>query len=171
MECRRVKSKRGNVGDLIPLIVLVFVTGLTLIFFYYTYDKVQTPLTTALNSSWSGAGQVLENGKEAVSTFNGLFVFFLVGLIIFIIYSASQVNSTPMVLFLAFLFIVVSFFIAVVFANMHQDLILTNAELSTANAEMSNVNWIINQLPIIVIVVGFVIFVVLWKGRGGQDGI
>ena len=67
----------------------------------------------------------------------------------------------------------IAILLAVIFANVHKKIVVDNEEFREAALDYETSSWIINKLPLIVLVVFLLIVVVLWTkpdliGGGGQ---
>ena len=156
-------SKKGQLTDLLLLPIIIFVTAVSLFFIYFVWQNIQGELSTNLQDDNPDAPAFLEKVSGGLSLFDNLFPLFLVGNIIFLVISAFFIRSYPFFFIIAIIFFVIAIFISIVIANVHQEIVVYNDEFQEYTSEWDTSSWIINRMPIIVVVVGVIVAIALFS--------
>ena len=175
-----MKNKKGNARDVILIVVLLFCFGIGFFIINYVGDTMKTALINneAWNSSLvdgSNASQILETHVDTVnSRMDYLYLGVFLGLTLALIITAWFVGGHPIFMAVYFLFVVIAVVLAVVFANVWDD--LTN-KISPAYYNFSSTiddfritNNILAHLPMYIAIIGIVGIIVMFAKPGGGEG-
>lgn len=170
MRLKPIRGKRGNFPDLVILPALLFATALALFLIYYIYNQIQSPLAGNLNSTYSNANNLLNQGNEALKLFDTLYPMYMAGLILAVLISAYFVRSYPFFFFAGVIVLVVSILLGVLLANIHATMIRENTATFGAYADdFSSIDWIINRLPFIILFTGLAIIILIYSKPAGNQ--
>ncbi len=87
------KSKKGFIGDIMTLLIILFVLAVTIMSAYLMLNRVNTAFQTTPGISDSGKAIVSAANNKFISLWDGLFVFLLVGLSLAATISAYFVDT------------------------------------------------------------------------------
>lgn len=120
------------------------------------------------DSAGSGVNSAyLDDGKSAMSVFNSMIIFMIVGIGISALILASQLRTHPSFSVIAILLLAIFVSLSAWLANVWWA-IQNSGHLTTAANEMDNFTQIINNLPLIAAVMGVAIIIATFaKPYGG----
>lgn len=171
-----LKSKKGfmNVEEIFFVLVFLFGSALFLFILYYTYGEIKDPINDALRGATpdgdatfnytSFSGEV----SGGVGSFNTLYPFLLIGLIVMVIISAFTIQSHPVFFFVSIILLGVVILLGSVFSNIFQQ-ITTNENFGTTEDNFNIVSLIMENLPLIITVIVFLTLIVMWAKPGGSS--
>lgn len=163
------RNKKGAIDDLVTIMgVLLFFAILVLVGFKFTSE---------LKDKFAEGDIINAEGQAAVNQINDLyptvvdnsFLFLMVGLLIVAIILAMLVAVHPVFFVLYFIFLIIVIFVGGVISNIYQEAAATAALAEIAN-QMTYMSHIMQFLPIIVGVFGFILAVVLYRSSRGLSG-
>lgn len=176
---RSILKKEGQSAGFITwffVIIVLFAAALFFLVINKVWGDISTPIAAALNHSVPTGDQdtineVISDTSSGVGSFDKLIPFLLIGLIGFVLLMAGTMIDSPIMLFVGIIIMAVVIIIAVVYANVYNE-ISSTAEFSSTNAQLPIQNKFMQYLPIIgvlmVIGVGIAIMVRRSQSRGGN---
>lgn len=169
-------KKKGSLADWIIFsivaFVLVIVSGLVMFLSNITYDHLHNMTFPGVENSTLIVEQTMGKLNSAYNLLPTIAVMIIIANIIAIIVFSALVRTNA-AWFFGYVFIVaISALISVSISNTYETFI-NNANLITTYSQFSGANVIILNLPIVVIVGGFIGAIVLfiniqWAGRDGN---
>ena len=170
-----IKNKRAQFQlgalEIFFVIAFLFSTAIFLVILFYSWSQISTPFEDAINSVIPGetaynVTQFNDKVSVGVTSFNVLFPFLIVGLVLFVIVSAFFANSHPMFLFISIVILGITILLGAIFGNIFQQLTVTTA-LSESASDFNIINIFMKNFPLIMVVIGVItIFVLIAYGRG-----
>lgn len=172
-------KKAQTAGGFIAWFFVIIVLLAAAIFFLImnkVWGEVSPNLESALNESVPESDRetvinTLDDTSSGVTLFDKLFPFLLIGLIGFVLVLAGSMMDSPVMLFVGFIIMAVVVFIAVIFANIYND-ISTSEQFTETNDQLPIQNKFMEYLPtlgfLLAIGVGIAIMVRRSGSRGGN---
>lgn len=165
-----MKNKKGDFPSLAIILSVIFVLAIVSVIFVRVLpeisDAMATDPTFAADDQAVAALQTTSNNAAPFFDFMvlGVFVAFLLGLII----SSIFIESHPAIIIGAILFFAVLIVVAAIFVNVWDEM-QSNSEFAATASQLKYTNHLMGvQLPIIILVVGFIVVIILYgKSRGG----
>jgi len=163
-------NKKGSIQDLIFAAVVILVFSMIIL--------IGFRISAAVNTEIQDSSIVSDNGKQAFQritnlypgVIDGQFLFLSFGLAITAFVMASLVRVHPIFLVLFILILIILIFISAVFSNIYQQ-IASNPDMITYADQLRFTSLIMRGLPLIVLVVGGMLAVVMYKvGRNSLQG-
>jgi hypothetical protein len=172
-----MKGKQGGFTDLFILIVFSFVIILCSGIYIYISNVTTDQLHESMDSMDIGDGnrnasETIDNtmGKVTAS-FDALYwisVFLIFGMIIAIFIGSYMVTTKP-IFFIPYLFIVIiAVIVAVPVSNAYETL-RDDATLGSTFAGFTGSNFVMNYLPMIIIIVGIVGGIIMFSRMGKRE--
>lgn len=161
-------SRKGNVGDIALIIVVMFSFALIVI--------IGKNVFVDLNEGMQDAGfmsnrsvSILDNFESNYTTiFDGIFLFVFVGLIVGVAISAFMIKSHPAFFFVTIILLAFFIIIAAIFSNVYED-ISTNEAFVDQSADFTVINHIMGNLPVWITIGGALVLLALYiKSRAEE---
>lgn len=147
-------GSRGQTGlDIILVVVMLFVFAIVAIFAY--------SMVSDFNTEWQGETDVANASKESMSTFSTQFptvmdqaFAILVGLLwLALIVTSFLIDSHPAFFVVTVLILLIVFFVAMELSNYFEE-IMDESEMTAFAAQFPITNWLMNNLLIVIVVMG-----------------
>lgn len=156
------KSKKGGIADLIYIMIVIMVFGVMVLFGFKFMDE--------FNSKIQGAGLFEEKGEAAVQEMNDLyptvidntFLWLMIGLCIVALVLAMLVAIHPVFFILYFIFLAIVIYVGGILSNVYQEM-AANPHMINVADQLVFTSHILQFLPIIIGVIGFILAVVLYR--------
>lgn len=156
------RSKQGGAQDLIYIMVILLVFGAILLISGKFMDE--------LNTNLANTGILDARGETAVSQINNLyptaldngFLYLMIGLCIVALVLAMLVAVHPVFFIFYIILLTIIIFMGGVLSNIYQEMAL-NSELADIAAKLTYTSHILEYLPIIIGVVGFILAIVMYR--------
>jgi len=156
-------NKKGNVPDLIYIIVILFSLGITIIIaanFYAQYtDNISTnpafdnPTNTNIES----------DANTMLASLDYIFIFFFIGLIISTIVLGFQIRTHPVFFFISLILLIVVTILAGSMSNVYEQFTTnTTASIQTTAVSYTAMNFLFAHLPLFIAFIGVVIMVIFY---------
>lgn len=160
MDLRR--NKKAGLEDIATIMVILLVVGV----FFLIGGK----LMDALNTGLSGSGLLTTEGTNAVAEINNLyptvidngFLYLMVGLCLVALILAMMVAIHPVFFVFYIIMLTIIVFISGVLSNIYQEM-AADAQLSSIAAKLVWTSHILEYLPFIIGVFGFVLAIVMYR--------
>jgi len=156
--CSILNYKKASIIDVLPLMLLVFIFSICAVVGYVIYDGMvdagfYTILTAAVPMQ---AG--FERTFDAMDWMVG---FLFVGAAISSIVGAILIRSHPAFFFLSIVVLLIEIVVSTVFSNIWYELV-TNASMSSALTQFPVADWVLSNLPVMILVIALVMAVVMY---------
>lgn len=164
------KNKRGDISSLIiGLVVIIFAVGIIAVMF----SKFFLELTDIVKQEESIASN--ENAVKTISMvqtntipwLDGFFLFCFVATMLGIIISSIYIDVHPALMIIFVILLIVAIVFGGIFSNVFTE-IGEDEEVSSTYNQFTATKAIMDNLPLILLIVGaIVIFILYGKGKGG----
>jgi uncharacterized protein with PQ loop repeat len=177
MKSIKTKNKKGGFTDLLVFLIFAFVIVLCCGIYIYIANITTEQLHLSMDGMDIGDGnrnasETIDNtmGKVTAS-FDALYwisVFLIFGMIIAIFIGSYMVTTKP-IFFIPYLFIVfIAVIVAVPISNAYETL-RGDATLGSTYAGFTGANYVMNYLPMIVVIVGIVGGIIMFSRMGKRE--
>jgi len=151
------------------LIVVFFILAISILVAYMIIDSLQDAIeTTPINESET-AIDVVESGKNALLSFDSLFVFVFVGICGAVIMGAFMIYTHPIFFAISIFILVILSILGAIFSNIYVDVATTSA-FTGAELMYPMMATIMRNLPFIMIAMAFAILVAMY-GKSTVGGV
>jgi magnesium-transporting ATPase (P-type) len=155
-------NKKGFVQDIAFLGVIILVISMCFIFGYKIFSDLNNNYQES-NMSEDSKNILNENTARFSSIWDGIFIVIFIIMSLAIIISISMIPTHPMFFFVGvILFIFILIGIAII-SNSYQD-VTDGAEITESVNQFSVTDWIMSHLVELLLVVGFIGFIVMYAG-------
>ena len=166
-------NKKGQTDFIAIFFVLVVLFGVAIfaVILYNAYDEnIKDNLNTALTSSTpvdanANVTKILEQTSGGIRMLNPMFPLLLVGLFGFGLVMALMGKSHPVFFFVGIVILAVAIILAVVFSNAYES-ITDHASFSNAADEFFVMTLVMDNLPLVILILFVAISAVLYGMRG-----
>ena len=155
-------NKKAQIQDLyVNYILILFVMAIVIVVFAYTWKQI--------NTGWSSSSDIPQVSKDIINLqatkFPIIWDFWIVvaviGYIIALVISAMSIRSHPVFAILALVVLITIGVVAVKLSNAFYTF-ASSSDLSTTVAELPKIVFVMNKLPIFVVVLGLIFIVILY---------
>jgi len=156
-------NRKGNVPDLIYIIVILFSLGVTIIIaanFYgqYTESIADNP---AFNNPVNTA--VEADAETMLAALDYIFIFFFIGLIISTIVLGFQIRTHPVFFFISLILLIIVTILAGTMSNVYEQFTTnTTSSIATTASNYTAMNFLFAHLPLFIAFIGVVIMVIFY---------
>jgi len=170
-----IKNKKGSFIDLFIFIIFAFILVVVIGFLLYIFDQAEDGLHDAMDDMTFGDAnttQVINDSVGATTTsltaLYWLSVLIIFGMILGIFIGSYMVTTKP-VFFIPYLFIwIIAIIVAVPISNTYETL-SADPNLASTYANFVGSNFILNNLPMIVAIVGIVGAIIMFTRMGRKE--
>lgn len=154
--------KKANVfTDTMILIFVLFFMALMSIIVYIAFDSMNTDIQNDDILSTENKAIVSDLHSRFPSTFDNMWVIAFALLWLFVLVASMFVDAHPIFFIISALLLVFIIFIGAVFTNTYEEF-TSDADVQTFADAFPMTNFIMGQLPIVAVIVGFSIALVLF---------
>jgi hypothetical protein len=159
----RLKSKKGDITDMLVFIVTVTILAIGLFIFAFVIPQIANGLSTAnMNSTPEGTNAIAEmNSWGVVGMQRGFFLLF-VALIISLMITSVFSDVHPMFLFLYLLVLGISIVLAVYLGNMYDQISQIPTFAATLGTQ-SLINSVMHNIVLIILAVGALTMIITFS--------
>lgn len=151
--------KRGSIVDALPLLLLLFVFGISSVLSYAIYDGMRdNGFFTLLGSSASFVEADADRAYTALDWMSGLL---FVGAAMASLLGALLIRSHPAFFFISIFVLIIEIVISVAFSNAF-DMLISSPQMSGAASNFTILSWLLGNLPFIVLGVVILLAVVIY---------
>jgi len=172
-----IKNKKGSFVDLFIFIIFAFVIVMALGMLLYIFGEAEDQLQETvgqmdLGTEGNNASQIIENSVGSANiSFKALYwlsVLIIFGMILGIFIGSYMVTTKP-IFFVPYLFIwIIAIIVAVPISNTYETL-QSDATLGSTYANFIGANFILNNLPMMVAVIGMVGAIIMFSRMGRKE--
>lgn len=161
-------NKRGDVGDFVIMIISVFVIGLMIYLGANVWDKVDDQLknSTVLNDTYTNYTGSLAKVEAGINIMDPLFAVFFFGFYLTILVSVFFLDTHPGYMVFGVIFFIITLLLAMVFSDVFVSMADSN-ELTNQTSAFPITHFTMANLPIFLVVMGFIFFIVLYASKRG----
>jgi|7_EtaG_2_1085326.scaffolds.fasta_scaffold00845_21 hypothetical protein len=164
-------NKKGNVPDLIYILVILFSLGITIIIASMFYGQYTDSI--ALNPAFNNTvnTNVEASAETMLAAWDYLFIFIFIGLVISTIVLGFRIQTHPVFFFISLILLIVVTILAGSLSNVYEQFTTgTNSEIATTAATYTAMNFLFAHLPLFLCFIGVVIMVIFYaKDRFMED--
>lgn len=154
--------KKGSVTDIPVFIGIIVGAAVVYLIVSSIFAAIDAKVDTIVGAEAAGAFHNLYNNTVSLLDELTVFAFFSIGIIS--LYLASLTRSTPILLGVGVVLVMLSVFIAPTFANVYTAI----ADSSGIDAEHSAMDGFFNNLPVIVLIFGAAMLLIMAYGGSGN---
>lgn len=159
---RMVLTTKGQLGFPIVLImVFLVVVGIVWILSINVFDDLHSSITSDGDLSNESMVVLDDLHDRAPETFDSAFAVFFVLMWIVSLVMAYYSDSYPVLFFVTLFLVIVCIAVAALLANSFND-VMSDSDLAGASAQFPITNFIVDNLPIVILVIGLSYGLVLY---------
>lgn len=159
-------NKKGFIGDVGLIIAILFLVALMVIVGYKIFSSYNEKWQAAPSISTEGKQLVQDSKDRYVGLFDGIFMFVFALLVVALFLSATQLNTNPAFFFITLIILVFMIGASAVISNSFETASSSSSLNATSN-EFQFIPFLMDNLPMVTLLLGFVILVALYvKIRG-----
>ena len=156
-------NRKGNVPDLIYIIVILFSLGVTIIIAANFYGQYTDSIADneAFNNTVNTA--VESDAETMLAALDYIFIFFFIGLIISTIVLGFQIRTHPVFFFISLILLIIVTILAGTMSNVYEQFTTnTTSSISTTASNYTAMNFLFAHLPLFIAFIGVVIMVIFY---------
>lgn len=160
-------NKKGQIGDIIAVIVIIFSIAATLAVSKYVFSSVDVALTEGDLHSTESA-QSMQDMSVSFSIFDGAIIFIVIGLTIGLVITSFLIPAHPIFLVVNIIGMIFLVFVGAILSNTYEELISADGIESTMNTygSLEKTNFLMSKLPYICAFLVLISTIVMYsKGR------
>lgn len=156
-------SSKGQLGaDMAIILVILFVTAIALPFIYFALSSVNDDIQADVGFTNESKTSLQETTDAFASTFDGIFLLFLIGGWIFLLISTFFVDTHPIFFVLSIIIMIFIVVVTVILSNAYTDT-MNDADIAAYEAEFPIMSWCMNNLVLIILAIGFTTIIALYS--------
>ena len=166
---KEILKKKGQIEQIAFFLVLVF----SLIFILLVSKYILTEFNTALEDTslhTTESRQSIVDMNVAFPTFDNMILVVLILLAIGLIITSFLIPSHPIFMVVNVIGIFVLAFLGMVLSNLYKDIIDNSTDLASVYGTFPKLNFIMNQLPWIAVILVFIITIIQYSRYRGENG-
>ena len=159
---------KGSVMDMIGVLVLFIAGAMTLFCTFYLLGSLKTELLgIPMFSTNTAAMNTIDSGINTLKGMDGLLAFFVFMVCVVAIISAFMLPTHPVMFIIAIFLVIILIPVSATFANMFEAMYAAGSPLAGTEVNFPITVLILNWLPKITEIMGFIIGAVMYAGKGG----
>lgn len=168
----RKLGKKGSIEDVFFVGIWIFVIAIAFLVLGYIAPLIANEMQSSDIGTVTQASKAINKTTTMVNTaIDPVFMIIFVGLIIGIVITGFLITVHPVFIPIFIIFIAIAIVLGVIFSNVYEELSTTSALNETA-ARYTFSTAIMNNLPIIILVIGIVSMVIIFsKIFGGSQNV
>ena len=170
------KGQESGFETIIYAVAFIFAAAILFFVLYYIFGQIKAPVSDALTNSMSDKGATFNvtnfntETTGGISTFNIIFPFLLIGVIIMVGVSLFYIRSNPGFFFISLIIFGVVILLSVIFSNVYQA-VSTDSNFGNTHTTFNVIEFVMKNLPVIVIVLIVVGIIFLYAKPDGGGGL
>lgn len=162
---------KGTVLDIIIVIIIAFGLGFGVLIGWVVLDEFQTQTTDFTSPAGNQLNTtMMSSGTVAVETFNYSFVVLIIGLLAAAIIGAFMINTHPAIFIISVLLLAIVVIISVPFSNTFYE-ISRSDDITSATNSVPLMVQVMDYLPEIIVIMGFIIMIALYMKHAYGGGV
>lgn len=154
-------NKKGFIGDVGLIIAIIFLVALVVIVGYKIFSSYNDKWQAAPSISAEGKQLVQDSKDRYVGLFDGIFMFVFALLVVALFLSATQLNTNPAYFFITLIVLVFMIGGSAAISNSFETA-STSESLNDTSNDFSFIPFLMSNLPIVTLLLGFVVLVALY---------
>jgi hypothetical protein len=154
-------NKKGFVGDIIFVLVFIFITVVCIAVGYTIYNNWTDATEDMEMFNTSINENITASANVTLAGFDYLFIFIVVGLVILTIISTFTIQTHPIFFFISSLLLVIAVIFAGEFANIYDTIVGTTGFTGVEGA-YPVVTYFMNNFPTMMLIFGAILLVILF---------
>ena len=165
---KSLRNKKGSVQDAVFIMGFLLMVTIGILIGFKVVTEFNSNVQS--NDAFDADAKAISNRMEGIfpGVLDNMFLFLMIGLSLAAIILAAMVRVHPVFMILFFIILVVIIILAGVFSNVYQEL-AANPSLSTQADQLTFISIIMNFLPFIIGIIGFIIMIVMYKIGGANE--
>jgi len=156
---------KGSVLDLIEIIIILFTISLVLFVGYFALGEVEAPMVEV-----GFNGTSIDDAQSALNIMDSLMPLVLIGLIIFVLISASMIETHPAMFAVSIIALIIVLILYMVMGNVFYEFSRA-AEFTSTSNDLNNTIIIWDNILLIGFVFGLITMIALYaKYKTGSGG-
>jgi hypothetical protein len=160
-------SKRGNLGDIVFIMVFVFVLGLIIFISATLLGKINAQIQGGDMLSARGAAIIDRADNRFAGTFNTVWFIVFIGMWVATLVSAFFIRSHPVFYFVSLFVLIIFVLLAGILGNAFDD-IASSEGMSEYSDSFTIINWFMGRFGAVIAVMSVVVAVILFNKGGGE---
>jgi len=154
-------NKKGFVGDIIFILIVLFLTVISTLVGYTIYNKYVEGTADMEIFNTSANNNITAMGQTTMKNFDYLFIFIVVGLIIMTIISTFSIRTHPIFFFISVLLLILAIIFSGTFANIYETFIGTEA-FAEAGTQYTVMGYFMSHFPTMILLIGAILLIILF---------
>lgn len=154
-------KRKAFLGDMLTYIIVLFGVSIVIITMFILLDKI--------NDAWQADSEIPQEAKDIISrqqrkfapVWDGFMVVAVIGYVIAIVIAAFSIRSNPVFAMLALIVLIILGVVAVHLSNAFASF-SAQGEIASAVSEFPRMQLVMNNLPLIIVVLGLMFIIVLY---------
>ena len=156
---------KGNILDIALLTVFLFAFAFIVLLSHVILDEFETAVAgTDVNTTY------IDQGQAAVGMFDAMFIFVTIFLGIAVMISAFFIRTHPIVFVLSFILLMIFTVISSFFTNTFIEIVDIEPFATAVNSFPAMLN-VMQNLPLIMTIIGVMVVIALYAKGGGESGV
>lgn len=161
------KNKRGSVQDILFIAVILFVFAISVLIGFKIMAEINSNIqSSSIVEQYDTDDHAQTASSTLTSMYPGVidnsFLFLTIGLVIITLIMAAMVRIHPMFMVLFFIGLVIIIFVTGALSNVYQEM-AASSSLSTEADQLVFISHIMEYLPFIIGIFGFILMIVMYK--------
>lgn len=153
-------KKKASLLDIFPIMIILFMTVLVLIISYLVWSSIDS---SKIFYDDVPANESMKQTQKALLAYDNLTLMIFIMMSAVTIVLASQIASHPAWFFISLIVLIIAVIVAVIISNAYED-VRTSEQLSEAASNFPKTNFLLDKLPIYIILMMFSIAVAMYAG-------
>ncbi len=164
-------NKRASLLDIMFVFIALFVFSIGVLIAYTTWDQFKETTNDNRTINWSSSywNKVQDKQDTVTSSWDYIFMFFLVGLTMVLVISTFALKTHPAFFWISLLLIVVFLIIAGALSNVYED-VGNESTLSEANDAYPIMEYVFDNYPFFLLIVGAIVLIALYAKSRFESG-
>tara|TARA_R100001086_G_scaffold19443_2_gene9368 strand:+ start:2101 stop:2604 length:504 start_codon:yes stop_codon:yes gene_type:complete len=157
-------NRKGNVPDLIYILVILFSLGITIIIAANFYSQYTDSIS--LNPAFDNPTNtnIEASAETMLASWDYLFIFIFIGLIISTIVLGFRIRTHPVFFFISLILLIVVTILAGSLSNVYEQFTTnTTTSIQTTASSYTAMNFLFAHLPLFIAFLGVVIMVIFYS--------
>ena len=167
---RKLMNKRGDVFQLIVLLIILFIAAVVGLLFLTLSNEVTTAYEDLGILNDTAIGQQYNDMMQdtAPKTTDYMIFMLFAGGVIGLLISASRTNFSPTIFFMFFLLLIITIFVASGMVNIYSGFAEQATLVDSANQLQLTGFLFSKYTPLLITVIGGLIMLIMWSKTGGD---
>ena len=146
-------NKKASLLDIFPIMIILFMTVLVLIISYLVWTRIDT---SEIFYDDVPANESMKQTQRALLAYDNLTLMIFIMMSAVTIVIASQIEINREWFFISLIILIIAVIVAVIISNAYED-VRTSEQLTEAASNFPKTNFLLDKLPIYIILMMFII--------------